>query len=208
MSTPSIAELQATWTERPVLTEFALSRAAIRLLAEGRPATASALATATGTTREQIEDLIEAASAQGYEVENGAVVGAALTLRPTQHRFRVRGRELYTWCGFDALFLPIMLDERADVASTCPVTGTDIRLTVEADGTVTDAFPEEAVVGIVGQDVTSCCATTGPQSEVCTQMPFFASRADGEQWQADHPGVAIVDLDDAREVARAYVAAC
>jgi len=61
------------------------------------------------------------------------------------------------------------------------------------------------VVGIVGQQVTSCCTTTGPQSEVCTQMPFFASRDAGERWQADHPGVAIVDLDDARSIAHAYV---
>jgi hypothetical protein len=37
-------------------------------------------------------------------------------------------------------------------------------------------------------------------------MPFFASREAGERWLADHPGVAIVDLDDARSIARAYVA--
>jgi alkylmercury lyase len=189
------------------LTDANLSRAAIQLLAEGHPATADALATTTGATHDQIEDLIRGAQALGYEVENGAVVGAALTLRPTQHRFQVRGRELFTWCGFDALFIPIMLDEQADVTSTCPTTGVEIQLTVEADGTVSAASPTTTVVGIVGHDVTSCCATTGPHSDVCTQMPFFASRQAGEQWQAGHPGVAIVDLDDAREIARAYVAA-
>jgi hypothetical protein len=39
-------------------------------------------------------------------------------------------------------------------------------------------------------------------------MPFFASRDAGHRWLVDHPGVAIVDLDTAREIARAYVAAC
>lgn len=208
MTTPSIDELRTTWTIRPAFTTTKLSLAAIRLLADGQPATADALAEATGTSREEIESVIDAARKQGYEVEDGAIVGAALTLRPTQHRFRVRDRDLYTWCGFDALFLPILLGERADVASTCPVTGTDIRLTVESDGTVSAASPKSTVVGIVGQDVTSCCTTTGPRSEVCTQMPFFASRQAGEQWQANHPGVAIVDLNDAREIARAYAAAC
>jgi alkylmercury lyase len=208
MTTPSIAELRATWTIRPVFSNAEVNRATIQLLADGRPVTAEALAAATGETVAHITAYIEAAAGHGYEVEDGALVGAALTLRPTQHRFRVRGHDLYTWCGFDALFLPIMLGERAEVASTCPVTGTDIKLTVEPDGSVSAASPESAVVGIVGQDVTSCCTTTGPRSDICTQMPLFASRQAGEQWQAGHPGVAIVDLDDARKIARAYVAAC
>jgi hypothetical protein len=38
-------------------------------------------------------------------------------------------------------------------------------------------------------------------------MPLFASRQAGERWQAGKPGVGIVDLLDAREIARAYVAA-
>lgn len=144
----------------------------------------------------------------GVEVEDGAIVGAALTLRPTSHRFRVRGHDLYTWCGFDALFLPILLGERAEMTSTCPVSGVAIRLTIEADGTVSAATPAEVVGGIVGEDVMSCCTAAGADSDICTQMPFFASRDAGERWLADHPGIAIVDLDSAREIARAYVDAC
>jgi alkylmercury lyase len=184
-----------------------MNRAAIGLLADARPVTAEALAAATGEPVAHIKAYIEAAAGHGYEVEDGALVGAALTLRPTRHRFLVRGHDLYTWCGFDALFLPIMLGERAEVASTCPITGTDITLTVEADGTPSAASPESTVVSIVSHDVTSCCTTTGPQSDICTQMPLFASRQAGERWQAGHPGVGIVDLHDAREIARAYVAA-
>jgi hypothetical protein len=45
----------------------------------------------------------------------------------------------------------------------------------------------------------------GPDSAICTQMPLFASREVGERWQGDHPDVAIVDLDQAHEIARAYV---
>jgi hypothetical protein len=45
----------------------------------------------------------------------------------------------------------------------------------------------------------------GPDSAICTQMPFFSSREAGERWQRDHPGVAIAALDQAREIARAYV---
>lgn len=204
MTTPNITDLEAAWSRRDYSTNNA-SRAAINLLADGKPASLTALAKATGQSIDQIQAYIENVRREGVEVEDGAVVGLALTLSPTGHRFRVRGNDLYTWCGFDALFLPIILGERAEVSSACPVTGAEIRLTVEPDGTVSAAAPSTAAVGIVGEEVTSCCSVAGPESAICTQMPFFASREAGERWQADHPAVAIINLKDARGVARAYV---
>ena len=204
MATPTITELHETWSRRDYATSR-VGRFAVDRLADGMPVTPGALAAATGLSIPEVTALIEGARQMGIEVEDGAVVGGALTLRPTRHRFRVRGHDLYAWCGFDALFLPIMLGERVEVASTCPVSGAEIRLTVEADGTVSAATPPGAVVAIAGEEVTSCCSVSGPTSAICTQMPFFASREAGERWQADHPGVAIVDLDDTRSVARAYV---
>lgn len=205
LSSPSLSELRAAWTARSGVATAVGNRAAINLLADGKPATATALAEARGTSVDQARASIEEARRHGVEVDDGAIVGMALTLRPTKHRFRVRGNDLYTWCGWDALFLSIMLSECAEVASSCPVTGTEIHLVVEADGTISAVSPDTVVVAIVGQQVTACCSVAGPDSEICTQMPFFATREAGERWQADHPGVAIVDLDDAREIARAYV---
>ncbi len=203
MDTPTISEVTATWGRRTYSTN-GVSRAVINLLADGQPVTRQALATATGLSESQIEEYIASVRREGVEVEDGTIVGLALSLRPTRHRFRVRGNDLYTWCGFDTLFLPIILGEPAEVDSTCPVTGTEIRLTVEADGTVSAAHPATVVVGVVGEEVTSCCEAAGPDSAICTQMPFFATREAGERWLVDHPGVAILDLDDARDVARAY----
>jgi alkylmercury lyase len=207
MTTPTIADLTTTWTQRNAATRE-LSQAGIRLLADGKPVTAAMLADAAGIRIAEAQAYIESGERMGLEVEDGAVVGAALTLRPTQHRFAVRGNDLYTWCGFDALFLPIIIGEQAKVASTCPVTGTEIRLTVDPDGTVSDATPGTTVVAIVGSDVTSSCETTGPESQICTQMPFFSSREAGEKWLAEHPGIAIVDLGQAREIARASTEQC
>jgi alkylmercury lyase len=202
MTTPSLDELRTTWTIRP---GFSTRWEVIDLLADGKPATPEALTAATGLSIEEVTAHIDDVRRRGGEVEDGAIVGAALTLRPTEHRFRLRGHDLYTWCGFDALFLPVLLGEPAEVASTCPVTGTGIRLVVGADGTVSHSSPKTVVVGIVGQDVTSCCPFSGPGSAVCTQMPFLSSREAGERWLLDHPGVAVIDLDDAREIARTYV---
>lgn len=201
---PSIPELRTTWGSRDASTR-STALAAIGLLANGAPVTQEALAAATGLSREEIAAYFDKAQRKGVEVEDGAIVGSALTLRPTRHRFGVRGNQLYTWCGFDALFLPIMLGDRAHVSSICPVTGETITLTVEPDGTTSDVSPSGTVVGIVGEDITSCCDVTGPDSDICTQMPFFATRAAGEQWLVNHPGVAIVDLHVARQIAQAYV---
>lgn len=209
MRTPTITDLAATWRRRASTDQAALAgRAIIDLLANGRPVPPEALARATGTGVEQARAQVQSARGRGAEVtEDGAVAGLALTLRPTGHRFRVRGNDLFTWCGFDALFLPILLGEPAQVGSTCPVTGAGIRLRVQPDGRVSTANPATVVVGIVGGAVTSCCPVAGPGSAICTQMPLFASRAAAQRWLPDHPGVSILDLNQARRVARAYVEA-
>lgn len=200
----TVTTLRKAWSKRDFSTTEEI-KTAIRLLADGKPVTPHALADATGHTVDDARGLIDTARQRGVEVENGDVIGAALTRRPTQHRFRVRGHDLHTWCGFDALFLPLILDERAEVASTCPETGTAIHLALEADGAATHVTPAGVVVAVVGNDILSCCPTAGPASDICTQMPFFASREAGERWATDHPGAAILDLNDARSIARSYI---
>jgi alkylmercury lyase len=121
MNTPSIADLKAAWTPRDYSTHK-LRRVGVDLLANGESVTAALLAEVAGVSVDEATSHIAEARQAGVEVEDGAIVGSALTLRPTAHRFRVRGNDMYTWCGFDALFLPIIVGERAAVASTCPVT--------------------------------------------------------------------------------------
>jgi alkylmercury lyase len=203
VATPSLADLRAAWTAGP---GSGPRRMLIHLLADGRPVTAESLAAATGLSIEIARADIADARRRGLEVDqHGAVIGAALSLRPTSYRFRIRDHDLYAWCGFDALFLPIVLGERAEVASTCPVTGQAIHLAIEADGTVSLAEPAGVVVGIVGPQLMRSLPDRGAASAVCAQMPLFASRAAGLRWQVDNSGVAIVDLDDARDIARLYV---
>lgn len=208
MSTPTLEELHRTWsgraTDRLVGERDPFTAAVLDRLADGRPATADHLAARTGHPRESVQRRIAEAARVGYEVRDGAVVGAALTLNPTEHRFRVRGHDLYTWCGFDALFLPLLLDERAAVRSTCPVTGEVIGLTVEPDGTITELTPATAHVAVVGPAIADCCGATGPGSAVCTQMPLLSAADTAETWVAGRHGVAVVDLATGMEIARSY----
>src|SRR5258708_34902657 len=64
--------------------------------------------------------------------QQGNVVGLiGLSQNDYAHKFRVRGQLLATWCALDALFLPILLDQTAEVIDQCPVTHTPIHLTVK-----------------------------------------------------------------------------
>jgi alkylmercury lyase len=111
-------------------------------------------------TGDEVRAFIETARRCGAEVDDGAVVGLALSLRPTRHRFRVRGIDLYTWCGFDALF--------ADHAGGAGRGGVDLPgdgcgdpMAVEPDGTAREVEPSTVVVGTVGEEVTSFPVSAG-----------------------------------------------
>jgi alkylmercury lyase len=187
---------------------YSLTSLLLSLLADGYPVSATQLAERSGLTLEHIETTFNRFKIAGGEFDNvGNLVGAALTLNSTPHRFRVNGKQLFTWCSLDAIFLPGLLEQTAEVESTCPVTGEPIRLTIAPDGIVA-ANPEQAVLSITIPGVS--CATgdscapnkTGPKSDACSQMHFFSSREAAEIWLIDHPGVVIFSLDEAYRLAR------
>ncbi len=178
---------------------------AIRALAEGHPVSAQRLGADLGLPVEQVAAIIGQLGSAGVEVdEEGCLVGVVLTLNPTPHRFRVKGKDLYAWCALDTLFLPAYLEETAQVESTCPVTGETIRLTITPMG-VAEYNPASTVVSLVDPSKVSCCSTRGPQSAVCSQMHFFRSREAAETWQIDHPGVVICTVEEAYRVAQVSI---
>ncbi len=80
---------------------------------------------------------------------DGNVVGiAGLSQKQHPHRFTVNGIRLSTWCAWDSLFLPVMLQQTALVSSRCPSTGETIRLTITPEG-VTSYQPASIVISIV-----------------------------------------------------------
>jgi alkylmercury lyase len=210
-TSPTVTELMAVWGSpgaNPASSDtVGWFSAVLDRLADGMPATPGYLAERTGLDAAGVSRRFAAAAAAGYEVTDQGIVGAALTLNPTRHEFTVRGRTLHTWCGFDALFLPLLLGEPARVRSACPVTAWAITLGVAVDGRVHDVDPVTTVVAVVGRAMLNTCRTTGPDSAACTQMPLLASSAAGRTWLAGRAGVAVVDLETAARIARAYVEA-
>jgi hypothetical protein len=98
MTTPSFEQLRAAWTSRTatarVVDTDGRYRTALRLLAEGRPVAATEIATITGEPVAEVDAWLARMATAGYELnEDGRHVGAALILRSTAHRLRVRGKD-------------------------------------------------------------------------------------------------------------------
>ena len=174
-----------------------LARALLRELAKGQPVAPPAA-----------ETDVTAALARWPNVEfdeHGRVVAfSGLSLTPTAHRFTVGGRQLYTWCAWDTLFLPALLDQPAQVESICPVTGSRVRLTVAPSG-FHDLHPEELWVSFPSPATTSTADITGT---FCCHVHFLAGRPAADEWLSRHAGATALTLPDAFELGRLATRCC
>jgi alkylmercury lyase len=168
-----------------------LARALLRELAGGEPVALSMLPDGA--------ELVLARWPNVRYDEAGRVVAfSGLSLAPTSHRFSVGGRQLYTWCAWDTLFLPAMLDQSAHVESSCPVTGSDVRLTVDANR-VRSFDPQPLWVSFPPAATTSTADITGT---FCCHVHFLATIAAAEQWLSQRLEGIVLDLDDAYDLGR------
>ena len=185
-----------------------ISRLTIRLrreIARGSPVSperveqiASTLDIEQQTAREVLDKMCERDG-------EGNVVGiAGLSQNQHPHRFTVNGIRLAAWCAWDSLFLPVVLQQTAEVSSQCPVTGEVIQLTTTPQG-VTSYQPASAVISIVIPQPT----TGGPASveeiwmTFCHHVHFFASPQAAQEWVAARgQEIAILTIEEAFELGR------
>lgn len=162
-----------------------LARAARRVLqrlAQGRPVPAPVI-------DRVIADLgISAADAQtllgrvAEYNETGAVVGLlGLSLNAHPHSFRVNGHAFSTWCAWDALLLPPLLNAAAEVESIDPESRRTIRLVVGPED-VREVMPATAVVTIVFPAAEGCMTAAAIRSAFCDLVRFFETPESADRW--------------------------
>lgn len=169
-----------------------------RTLSKGASVDVSTLAAGIGTDESWVAERLDRWPGV-FRDEGGRLVGFwGLALVEMDHRFVVDGRTLYTWCAWDPLFIAPLIDRTARVSSTCPVTGTEISLSVGPDG-VRDLSPAEAVLSFLApsddwqEDVIT---------RFCHYVLLFANREAGERWVSEHPGTFLIDVEDGFELGR------
>ena len=189
----------------PAADDAPLARALLALLAHREPVTDEQLAVKSNRRADEVTAAL-ASWPNVHRDGHGAVVAfsglmvafSGLSMRPTGHRFQVGGRELFTWCAWDTLFLPALLDEPAEVRSTCPISATPVRLRVDPGG-IADAAPADLRVSFPPLASTS---TADIVESFCCHVHFLAGDDAAQRWIDEHRDGQVLDLDDAHEVGR------
>jgi alkylmercury lyase len=177
-----------------------LALALFRLLAGGEPVTPQEL---SERSRVPVEAVVSEFNdwAMVHRDEQGRVRAfGGLSLEPTSHVLEVGGRTLYAWCALDTLFLPELLGRPARIRSTCPETGEEISLTVDAAG-ARDAVPQAAVMSLhdaEGMDLAHVIET------FCCYVHFFANVEAARAWTARSEGTYVVPIAEGLEYGRLY----
>jgi alkylmercury lyase len=190
----------------PRFTEDA-SRLALELyrqLAQGEPVALDALADVHGSTADEVRALLADEQLKAwvfYDDENRVIGFRGLAVAPMPHRFEVDGRNLFTWCAVDSLFIPPLLGRPARIESRDPRTGRTIRLTVTPDG-VESVDPASTVMSYVAGDPE--VRRTNPakvMATFCHHIYYLESPTIGAEWAAEHGhGAFIVSLAEAFEL--------
>lgn len=209
MDSPNLNDIINAWQQRTQqdspLKMAEVCVQSMKLLADGQPVSAEQLAEASQISMTETTDTLSQLNQCGCEFDaQGNLVGAVLSLNPTPHEFRVNGRNLFAWCALDAVFLPALLGQAAAVKSKCPATGDDIRLTITPEG-IKAVDPPGTVLSVVIPGVTPSCAPgtkSGPRGPLCSAIHFFSSHEAASTWLVEHPGMAILSLDEAWQLAR------
>ncbi len=202
-------EIIEAWTSSKKMNfsenEAKLVRAMYPPLAQGEPVAPADVATNSGFPLKVIEKSFRLMKRSGAEFdESGNLIGMALTLRPTNHKFVVDGHELYAWCAVDTLFLPGLVGKTAEVESICPATGERIRLRISPTG-LESVDPLETVVSVVVPGASAACKPgqgKGAGSASCQSMNYFVSREVAEKHLGADSDVAILDVQEASQLAQ------
>ena len=181
----------------PAAQEIALQL--YRLLLGGVPVRRERLATELNLPTRDVVRLLDAWPSHVAFDDWLSIVGfGGLSVVPTKHRFVVADVTLYTWCVWDALFIPELLNEPAEVFSACPETDTPISVSV-APSCAAVAIPDRTVVSFrvpgvheVRQDV---------RTHFCRYVRFLSSPEAGGSW-VERNGGFLLCLEEAVELGR------
>jgi alkylmercury lyase len=170
----------------------------LRLLAEGAPFDAGALADRAGQPPDKVAAALDALPMLERDDEGRVVAYGGLTLKPTSHRFEVDGVRLHTWCALDTLFLPELLGRAAQVHSVDPRSGTEISLTVDAEG-VQDLTPAGAVMTL---HRARCLDVDDIIGNFCCHVHFFESEQTAGEWAKRSEDTYVVSIAEGFEYGR------
>ena len=166
--------------------EPALYRWVIERFALASPPTAAQLAEQAQALALDTDGALAALAREDLvhtDQEGAVIVAYPFSARPRGHEVMVDGRVVQAMCALDALGIAAMLDQRVEVRSRDPISGTTILVQADPDG-VTGCQPEAAVV-LAGS---STCE--GPSyCGCCDVLNFFESVENAQRYLEENTSV-------------------
>lgn len=178
-----------------------LCRTLIPLLAQGQPVSVAQVAAAVSWSEDEVAVTLNQHMNIEYD-QDGRIVGAGLTLRPTPHQLKVDGRTLYAWCALDVLMYTPLLGRPVLAESPCPATGVPVRMAVGPQQ-VDNIEPGTAVVSMLMPQ-----AGPGIRQAFCNHVNFFSSWEAAASWLAEHPEASILSIQEAYTLGQQLLAQC
>ena len=124
--------------------------------------------------------------------EQGNIVGWGITLLPTQHQFRLKELPLFTWCAFDTVLFPPLLQVEAHVQSICEATDQPITFVATPEG-IADLLPATSILSLILPTERCDCV----RGTFCEQSLFFQSEEAASSWIALHPDAVLLSVEEA-----------
>ncbi len=173
-----------------------------RLLARGRPVSPRHAAALAAVPLPEVEAVLEDWGGTRRDDNGDVVAFGGLDLEPTAHAMTIAGTSLYTWCAWDTLFIPLILDVDATVESRTP-DGGSVTLTMGPSG-VRDLDPGTAVLSLVQPPETG---TSEVRERFCSQVMLFPDEEAGRRWADGRDDVVLVSVEEGARLGRRHAEA-
>ncbi len=174
-----------------------LSLKLYQLLAEGEPVSSSRLSKALGLSTDVANETLGQWPGVFYDESDRIVAFLGLSVEKTQHQLMVNGRTVYSWCAWDTLFIPALLNATINISSICGASGEEVKLTASPSG-IESVVPGDAVMSFIIPDENDLRENI--TANFCHFVYFFRSFKDGEAWISRHDGTFLLSLEEAFKV--------
>jgi alkylmercury lyase len=136
--------------------------------------------------------------------EHDNIVGlVGLSQNEWGHRLYVGDTKLHTWCAWDAMFMPPMIDQTVTIESESPVTKETVRLLVGPDGVLESEQPDAAVsIVLIDPDEVNVDSVEAVWTAFCHQVFFFESTDVARKWAEGKKDVEILSVHEAFELGK------
>lgn len=172
-----------------------------RLLVRNQTVTRCLLAESLRMPLAVVEDMLERWWGIEYDERKRIIGYRGLTTRVTRHCLHVDGQRRYTWCAWDLLFIPGILQMQAHAESASPLTQARIRLELSPQA-IRKAVPADTVMSFLVPEPTHIRENVA--AHFCRFVYFFESIDAGLAWTSKEPETFLMPIDQAFALGRTF----